>query len=72
VAGDSAPAVGLFSFGRGQVVSGSSEVALTAPVSPELLLAAVGLALLGGLIAGAVGGLRAARLRPVDALRHVG
>jgi ABC-type antimicrobial peptide transport system permease subunit len=72
VAGDSAPSAGLFSFGRGQVVSGSSEVALTAPVSPGLLLAAVGLALAGGLIAGAVGGLRAARLRPVDALRHVG
>jgi len=29
------------------------------------------LALAGGLIAGAVGGLRAARLRPADALRHI-
>jgi hypothetical protein len=32
---------------------------------------AVGLALLGGLVAGAVGSLRASRLRPADALRHI-
>jgi putative ABC transport system permease protein len=59
-------------FGQGDVSSsGSTDVTLSAPVSPGLILAAVGLALLGGLIAGAVGGLRAARLRPADALRHI-
>jgi ABC-type antimicrobial peptide transport system permease subunit len=58
-------------FGQGAVSSGSTDVALDAPVSLVLIVAAVGLALLGGLVAGAVGGLRAARLRPADALRHI-
>jgi ABC-type antimicrobial peptide transport system permease subunit len=58
-------------FGQGQVTSGTTHVSLTAPVGIELLLLAIGLALAGGLIAGAVGGLRAARLRPADALRHI-
>ena len=39
--------------------------------APASILGAVGLALLGGLVAGAVGSLRAARLRPADALRHI-
>ena len=34
-----------------------------------LVVLAISLAILGGLLAGAVGGLRAARLRPADALR---
>jgi len=58
-------------FGQGAVESSSTEVALDAPVSVALIAAAVGLALLGGLVAGAVGSLRAARLRPADALRHI-
>jgi putative ABC transport system permease protein len=58
-------------FGQGAVTNGSTDVALDAPVSIALIAGAVGLALLGGLIAGAVGGLRAARLRPADALRHI-
>jgi ABC-type antimicrobial peptide transport system permease subunit len=58
-------------FGQGAVASGSQSVALDAPIDPGVLLLAVGLALAGGLIAGAVGGLRAARLRPADALRHI-
>jgi putative ABC transport system permease protein len=58
-------------FGQGSLGRESTDVALGAPVSLGLVLAAVGLALLGGLIAGAVGGLRAARLRPAEALRHV-
>ena len=58
-------------FGQGQITSGSTRVSLTAPVGVELVLLAVALALAGGLIAGAVGGLRAARLRPADALRHI-
>jgi ABC-type antimicrobial peptide transport system permease subunit len=58
-------------FGQGTVSPDSTDVTLNAPVSLALILAAVGLALLGGLVAGAVGGLRAARLRPADALRHI-
>jgi ABC-type antimicrobial peptide transport system permease subunit len=58
-------------FGQGEVDSSSTDVTLGAPVSVTLLAAAVGLALLGGLVAGVVGGLRAARLRPADALRHI-
>lgn len=58
-------------FGQGAVEATSTDVTLDAPVSVALVLAAVGLALLGGLVAGAVGALRAARLRPADALRHI-
>ena len=58
-------------FGQGAVEAASTDVTLDAPVSVGLVLAAVGLALLGGLVAGAVGSLRAARLRPADALRHI-
>ena len=58
-------------FGQGAVEQAATEVSLDAPVSVTLILAAVALALLGGLIAGAVGSLRAARLRPADALRHI-
>jgi ABC-type antimicrobial peptide transport system permease subunit len=63
---------GPLGFGQGQIVSGSSEVSLGAPLSPDIIVMAVVLAILGGLLAGLVGGWRAARLRPVDALRHVG
>jgi ABC-type antimicrobial peptide transport system permease subunit len=58
-------------FGQGSLEPASTDVSLDAPVGPTLVLAAVGLALLGGLVAGAVGSLRAARLRPADALRHI-
>jgi putative ABC transport system permease protein len=46
-------------------------VALTAPVTVSVILLAVGLAVAGGLIAGALGGWRAARLRPAAALTRV-
>jgi len=46
-------------------------VHLTAPVSLELVGTAVALALAGALVAGALGGWRASRLRPADALRRV-
>ena len=49
----------------------ASEVVLDAPVDPSLVLLAVGLAAVGGLIAGALGAARAARLRPAEALRSV-
>jgi putative ABC transport system permease protein len=58
-------------FGSGAVETGSSTVTLDAPVDFGLLLLAIGLAVLGGLIAGAVGGGRTARLRPAEALRSV-
>jgi putative ABC transport system permease protein len=44
---------------------------LNAPIAVSMLLFAVGLAILGGLLAGAIGGWRAARLRPAEALRSV-
>jgi putative ABC transport system permease protein len=44
---------------------------LHAPVTIGIIIVAVGLAILGGLIAGAFGGWRAARLRPADALSKV-
>jgi hypothetical protein len=49
----------------------SRAVSLTAPVGPTLVAIGFGLAVLGGLLAGAAGALRAARLRPADALRTV-
>ena len=62
------PAGAGFGFGQG-VAAGSTDVVLGAPVDVGLLALAVGLAIVGGLLAGAAGGLRAARLRPAEALR---
>ncbi len=62
---------------RGPGAEGAAEaaqsvsVALTAPVSLQLVGIAVALALAGALVAGALGGWRASRLRPADALRRV-
>ncbi|MEA2273018.1 MAG: hypothetical protein QOI98_1726, partial [Solirubrobacteraceae bacterium] len=65
------PLAGPLGFGQGAIASGSQTVTLHAPIDVSLIALAIGLALLGGLIAGAAGGLRAARLRPADALRHI-
>lgn len=54
-----------------QTASKALDIALTAPVSLSIILIAVGLAVAGGLIAGAFGGWHASRLRPADALRRV-
>ncbi|WP_371669482.1 FtsX-like permease family protein [Streptomyces sp. NBC_00289] len=54
-----------------QAAAKTLDVALTAPVSVGTIGVAVGLAVAGGLIAGAFGGWRASRLRPADALRRV-
>jgi ABC-type antimicrobial peptide transport system permease subunit len=54
-----------------EAAGATTEVVLGAPVDPGLVLLAVGLAALGGLIAGAAGAARAARLRPAEALRSV-
>ncbi|HEY1358508.1 MAG TPA: ABC transporter permease [Thermoleophilaceae bacterium] len=71
--GGGGPGPGPFAaaFGQGQVTAGSTSISLDAPVHLGLLLLAIALALLGGLVAGSVGGLRVARLRPADALRHI-
>jgi putative ABC transport system permease protein len=68
----SGPATGF--FGLGQVATGpiSRTIPLSAPVHGGLVAAALGLAILGGLLAGTAGALRAARLRPADALRELG
>jgi ABC-type lipoprotein release transport system permease subunit len=47
-------------------------VHLTAPLQTHTVAIALALALAGGLVAGAFGAWRAARLRPADALRSVG
>ncbi|GAA2038460.1 ABC transporter permease [Agromyces tropicus] len=47
----------------------ATDVVLNAPVTVSVVALAVGLALLGGLLAGAIGGWRASRLRPAEALR---
>jgi ABC-type lipoprotein release transport system permease subunit len=75
--GDTAPGGrGGGAFGeRSAALDGAAgnavDVVLQAPVSLWIVLAAVGLAVLGGLLAGVVGGQRAARLRPVEALRSL-
>ena len=59
-------------FGIGEVTrTASDSISLTAPTGPGILLLGFALAVLGGLLAGAAAALRAARLRPADALRTV-
>ena len=68
--GPGGPGGGFGGPGR-QTASKALDVALTAPVNLSTIAVAVGLAVAGGLIAGAFGGWRASRLRPADALRRV-
>ncbi len=57
---------------RAEAMAGNAvDIVLQAPVSLWIVLAAVGLAVLGGLLAGVVGGQRAAKLRPAEALRSL-
>ncbi|MFE9626803.1 ABC transporter permease [Streptomyces sp. NPDC006527] len=65
------PGGGGFGGPDRQAAARTLDVALTAPVSVTTVAIAVGLAVAGGLIAGAFGGWRASRLRPADALRRV-
>jgi ABC-type antimicrobial peptide transport system permease subunit len=58
-------------IGQGQVAAGSTTVTLSAPINAATLVAAIALAVLGGLIAGMIGAARAARLRPAQALRSI-
>ncbi|MBG0852901.1 FtsX-like permease family protein [Streptomyces spinoverrucosus] len=70
--GTTGPGGGGFGGGPGrQAAARTLDVALTAPVSVTTIALAVGLAVTGGLVAGAFGGWRASRLRPADALRRV-
>ena len=64
---------GAGAFGLGQLTARtvSDQISLTAPLAPTVLLFGFLLAVVGGLIAGAAGAFRAARLRPADALRTV-
>ncbi|MDQ1138410.1 putative ABC transport system permease protein [Microbacterium sp. SORGH_AS 1204] len=57
--------------GFGQAASQATEIVLSAPVTPVVVVAAVGIAVLGGVLSGAFGGWRAARLSPAAALRSV-
>ncbi|GGR01605.1 ABC transporter permease [Streptomyces aurantiogriseus] len=69
--GQGGPGGGGFGGPGRQAAAKTLDVALTAPVTVTTVAMAVGLAVAGGLIAGAFGGWRASRLRPADALRRV-
>ncbi|MGH2718741.1 MAG: FtsX-like permease family protein [Actinomycetota bacterium] len=53
------------------VATKTATIHLTAPLHPATLAIGVGLAILGGLIAGGVGAIRASRLSPAEALRNI-
>lgn len=57
--------------GAPQLAAAASDVVLNAPVSVGIVLVAVALSIAAGLVAGAFGGWRAARLSPAEALRAV-
>ena len=63
--------LGGFGGPGSQTAATAVKVSLNAVVSPSYILLGIGFALLGGLLAGAIGGLRAARLSPAQALRSV-
>lgn len=65
------PGMGGGGFGQAAQAAATSDVVLNAPVTLSVILIAVGLAVVGGLLAGAIGGWRASRLRPAEALRAV-
>jgi putative ABC transport system permease protein len=60
-------------FGLGAISSRtvSDTVSLTTTATPSMVVIGLGVAILGGLVAGGAGAMRAARLRPADALRQV-
>ncbi len=57
-------------FGR-MAASTATNIQLTAAIEPYMFILAIAFALIGGLLAGAIGGLRAAKLSPAEALRSV-
>jgi ABC-type antimicrobial peptide transport system permease subunit len=62
---------GAFAGVRRAASQTTADIALHAPITVWIIVGAVALAILGGLIAGAIGGWRASRLRPAAALRSV-
>jgi ABC-type antimicrobial peptide transport system permease subunit len=69
-----APGGGAPPFARARAVQNAAQtvsVHLSAPLHGDIFALAVGLAVAGGLIAGMLGGWRAARLRPAVAMRRV-
>jgi len=58
-------------LGAAAVRTAQETLTLKAPLSVTIIVLGLVLALAGGLLAGAAGGLRAARLRPAEALRKV-
>jgi len=75
-AGPEAPGGGAFGGGGGpgglgQAASSTVQTVLHAPISWTFIGLGVGLAVVGGLLAGVIGGWRAARLRPAAALRSL-
>ncbi|TFD85438.1 ABC transporter permease [Cryobacterium lactosi] len=58
-------------FGQAAVEAATSDIVLQVPVTLSVILIAVGLSVLGGLLAGAIGGWRASRLSPSEALRSI-
>jgi ABC-type antimicrobial peptide transport system permease subunit len=62
---------GAISGAGGNPLDRTISVALKAPMNVKLVALALGLAILGGLVAGLLGGWRASRLRPIDAMRQV-
>jgi ABC-type antimicrobial peptide transport system permease subunit len=61
----------LLGLGVSTARTATRSVSLNAPIGLPILLLGFSVAVLGGLVAGAAGALRAARLRPADALRQV-
>jgi ABC-type antimicrobial peptide transport system permease subunit len=58
-------------FGAGQSKPPTARIPLEAPVDARLVVLSVVLAIAAGLLAGAAGAIRAARLRPAEALRRL-
>jgi ABC-type antimicrobial peptide transport system permease subunit len=68
---DSVTQAGGFGGPAGMQTQSLTEITLNAPVFVDIILIAIALSIAGGLIAGALGGWRAARLSPAEALRSV-